>query len=332
MLRVALLPGVYLSWTLADVPTITLSNGVEMPTIGAGSFQYNDTEAEYSISTALDVGFRLVDTALGYWNQQGVGRALQAAVDRGLARDAVFVETKIQGCLTANDTLNPFHCYDNARRNLESDLKLLNVSYVDLVLLHSPPMPAYVTRMCNNYLGGCSMIRSEWRALEEFYKAGKARAIGVSNYCPSCFSCLKDAEIQPMVNQVMFHLGMGIDPSNILSYDRDHGIVTQAYSTLGNNPLTGSGPMKDIISGELTTRIAAKHNVSTVQVALKWIVQKGVPAITKSHSAAHLQQDLDLWSWDLDEEDVDELDAWRLPFWTNFSSFACNWMEELALV
>lgn len=273
----------------------------------------------------------MVDTALGYWNQPGVGRALHRAFDAGLSREEVFVETKIQGCLTGNDTLNPFRCYENAKRNLESDLELLNLTYVDLVILHSPPLPTFLTRMCNVYPGGCSMIRGEWRALEEFYKAGKARAIGVSNYCPSCFGCLKDAEVQPMINQVMVHIGMGVDPSNIVSFDRDHGVVTQAYSALGNNPVGPMHPSDDILKGPLTTEIAVKHNVSTVQVALKWIVQHGIPAVTKSHSAAHLRDDLDLWSFDLDEHDMQRLDDHRLPFWTNFSSFACNWMSELSV-
>jgi len=315
----------------ALVPLVTLPNGVKMPMIAAGSFEYNDTEAEESISTALDVGFSMVDTALGYWNQGGVGRAIRHAEGKGVARKDIFVLTKIEGCLTGNATMNPFHCYENARRNLELDLELLNLSYVDLVLLHSPPLPSFLTRKCNNYPGGCSMIRGEWRAMVEFYKAGKARAIGVSNYCPSCFECLKDAEVQPMVNQVMFHLAMGVDPSGIISYDKRHGVVTQAYSALGNNPITGK-PMKDILDGNLTTGIAKKHNVSTVQVALKWIVQHGVPAVTKSHSADHLRQDLNLWSFDLDDGDMRQLDSWRAPFLTNFSSFACSWMEGEAVV
>merc|ERR1711959_85107 len=119
----------------------------------------------------------------------------------------------------------------------------------------------------------------------------------------------------------MFHIGMGVDPSGILSYDRGHGIVTQAYSALGNNPFLGKHASDDILKGNLTTRIAAKHNVSTVQIALKWIVQKGVPAVTKSHSAAHLQQDLDLWSFELDDQDVKDLDE-HTSFDRNFSSFA----------
>merc|ERR1712176_196071 len=117
--------------------------------------------------------------------------------------------------------------------------------------------------------------------MEEFYKAGKAKAIGVSNYCPSCFECLKGTDVFPMVNQVMFHVGMGVDPSQIMSYGASKGVVTQAYSALGNTPWTKHAN-PDILHGNVTGTVARAHNVSNIQVALKWIVQQGIPAVTKS--------------------------------------------------
>merc|ERR1711908_150014 len=142
------------------------------------------------------------------------------------------------------------------------------------------------------------MIRAQWRAVEQFYFAGRARAIGVSNYCPSCFDCLANTSIFPMVNQIQFHLGMGSNPGNFLSYSRSHGIVPQAYSVLAGLPW-GADAHEDILYGNLTTSIARAHNISTAQVAMKWVASLGLPSIVKSSSSAHQQQDLSIFSFNL---------------------------------
>lgn len=319
-MRTVTLVAALLLCVTASPPSVTLRNGVKMPMVAAGTWEYNSTEAEASVTAAVKTGFTMVDTALDYHNQDGVGRALAA-----FPRSQVFVETKVPGCLLDGSSVNPFKCYEDTKKNLATDLALLNLSYVDLVIVHFPPLPSMITRSCNNWSGGCEMVRSQWRAMEEFYHDGKARAIGVSNYCPSCFACLESTSVFPMVNQVMYHLGMGVDPHGFQSFAEKHGVVLQAYSVLGNTPWSHH-PSSEILSGNLTSTIGRAHGKSPVQVALKWIVDKGVPAVTKSSSPAHLAEDLDLWSWDLTPEETKALDEHRSP--GGFPSFACNWADK----
>lgn len=311
-------------------PTVTLHNGLKMPLIAAGVYQYNESTAYESVSTALKVGFTMVDTALDYHNQDAVGRAIK---DSGVARDQIFVETKVPGCANPaeNTTRDPFTCYADTKKNLDFDLQQLGLPYVDLVIIHFPPFPSFVTRSCNSLSGGCKMVKQQWQAMEEFYKAGKAKAIGVSNYCASCFECLKGTEVFPMVNQIMYHAGMGVDPKAFMSYDKSHGVQTQAYSALGNTPWTKHAN-PDILHGNLTTGIAKKHNVSTVQVALKFIVHQGLPAVTKSTNAAHLASDLDLWSWDFDDADVAALNSYKTKVPFDNPSYACDRMDDTVVV
>jgi len=306
----------------SDPPTVTLRNGVKMPMVAAGTFQYNSSQAYESIKAALAVGFTMVDTAYDYSNQDGVGRAIAT-----VPRERVFLETKVPGCLMDPALKNPFKCYNETKTALDADLRLLNVSYIDLVIIHFPPGQAFVVRSCGDLTGSCQMIREQWRAMEEYYKAGKLRAIGVSNYCPSCFDCLKDAEVFPMVNQVMYHIGMGPDPAGFQSYARSRGMVMQAYSTLGNAPWTGHAA-EEITRGNLTSSIGRAHGKNSVQVALKWVVEQGVPAVTKSSNPAHLASDLDLWSWNFTPAELAALNAHKSPW--GYPSFACNSAEEAA--
>jgi len=305
---------------------VTLPNGIEMPMVAAGVYQYSDSEAEASITAALKAGFTMVDTALDYNNQKGVGRAVAAS---SLPREQVFVQTKVPGCGNPreNTTLDPYNCYNDTVKNLNSNLDDLGLEYVDSVIVHFPPAPSFYLRSCTEAASAyspsaCEMVREQWRAMTEFYIAGKARVIGVSNFCPSCFACLKDAEVQPLLNQIMYHIGSGADPSGIFAFHREHNITTQAYSVLGN---TDAGhPSEDIMRGNVTSRIASAHNVSTAQVALKFVLDKGVAAVTKSSNPVHLQQDLDLWSWGFTAAEIAELDAHVSPDSPTYYSYACD--------
>lgn len=314
-----------------NVPTIRLRNGVEMPMLATGVYQYNMTEAYASIAAWLKVGGRSIDTALDYWNQQAVGQAMK---DSGVPRNEIFLQTKVPGCGNPgeNTTRNPFTCYTDTKKNLDSDLELLGMDYVDSVIIHFPPFPSFIARSCGELTGSCEMARAQWKAMQEFYKAGKARSIGVSNYCPSCFECLGDPEIYPFTNQVMFHVGMGPNSGfdQITKYHAEHGIVTQAYSSLGNTPFSGGHANADILSGPVTTAVAKAHNVSTVEVALKYIVDKSVPSVTKSSNPAHLLTNLKIFSWNMTDVERTTLDNYVLPGSRALDkySFACNSMNQ----
>eukprot|EP00927_Polykrikos_kofoidii_P065151 TRINITY_DN60938_c0_g1_i1.p1 TRINITY_DN60938_c0_g1~~TRINITY_DN60938_c0_g1_i1.p1 ORF type:complete len:344 (+),score=52.16 TRINITY_DN60938_c0_g1_i1:60-1034(+) len=307
----------------ATVPVVKLRNGVEMPLLAAGTWQYNESQAEASVGNALKAGFNMVDTAFDYYNQAGVGRAIRSS---GLPRESIFVETKVPGC--GFDGTSTSDCYAGTVRALQQDLDLLNLTYVDLVILHFPPKATFLFRSCHLFI--CTEIIDQWRAVEEFYGAGKARAIGVSNYCPSCFACMEgQVEVFPMVNQVSYHIGMGPDAKGFKSYAEKHGVVLQAYSALGNgNPLK-PGADEEILKGKFTTSLATAHGKSTVQVALKWLVQHGVPAVTKSNNIEHLKSDIDLWSWNLTDgemQDADKYSHFGMP------SFACNFAEGADMI
>ena len=183
-------------------------------------------------------------------------------------RSKVFVETKGPGCLVPvgyKPMLNPFDCYNATRKVLEDNLALLNTTYADLVLVHYPPIQTFIARSCSNLTGSCELVRAQWRATEEFYRAGKARAIGVSNYCPSCFECLKEASTAPMVNQLQYHVGMGVDPDGQMSFCKQDGCIVQART---HGCVRGRGRACTIAPPRRTAHWATRRLTQETQVQL----------------------------------------------------------------
>jgi diketogulonate reductase-like aldo/keto reductase len=256
-----------------------------------------------------------------YHNQRAVGDAIRASTHR----ESVFITTKVPGCSAST----PAECEASTAADIDDDLAQLGFRNVDLLLVHFPPRP-FPWRADE---AGCSRMRAQWRAMEAAYKAGKARAIGVSNYCPSCFECLKapssaaaergaphadadpPATITPAVNQVQFHVGMGLDPGGIASYCANHGVLLQAYSPLGD------GRSRELISGPLVSAIGAQNGRSGVQTSLKYVAQLGYGVVTKSTNAQHLADDIDLFGWQLSPSQMRALAAAQTP-WANYS-FTC---------
>ncbi|KAL1525752.1 hypothetical protein AB1Y20_020596 [Prymnesium parvum] len=303
--------------TLGASPTITLNNGVIMPTVAAGTWQYTSDVAELSVSAALSAGFRHIDAAHDYCadgktsdcslhggsNQQGIRKALAGS---SVKRADLFITTKIPPC--GAQGVSRDSCASDSISAAQKNLDELGVDYVDLLLIHFPPAGG-----CGP--ANCALLREQWKALAGVIAANKTRALGVSNFCISCFKCLEGANaLVPAVNQVQYHIGMGPDPEGLFSYTKSKGIVSQAYSPLGDNT-------KELISGELVTSIGRAHNKSGVQVALKWIAQHGVAVTTKSSSAQHLKEDLDLFGWDLSDDEMTKADAATTPSGT--PSFMC---------
>jgi len=307
--------------TVASTPTntVTLNNGVIMPVVAAGTWQYTSSVAEQSVTTALTAGFHHIDTAHDYCadgttsdcskhggsNQLGIGKALAAAKRQ---RSDIFITTKVPPC--GLQGISREHCAADTVAAAQKNLDELGVDFVDLLLIHFPPAGG-----CG--AANCGVIKTQWKALAGILAANKTRTVGVSNFCVSCFKCLAEdpTAIVPAVNQVKYHIGMGANPEGLVSYGKSKGVVTQAYSPLGDNT-------KELISGDLVTSIGNAHNKSGVQVALKWIWQHGVAVTTKSSSSKHLEEDLDLFSWTLTSQELSTADAATVP--SGSPSFMCT--------
>jgi len=281
------------SATAANIPTHKLNNGVDFPMMSIGTWQYDPTTAEQVVKDALAEGFNHIDTANNYNNQKGVGAAL-----KGVDRSSYFLTTKVPDGNAAT-----------TKQNLQTNLDELGLDFVDLVLLHYPPRG-----------NSCSAMQTQWKAMEEFYQAGKAKAIGVSNYCPSSIECIMEiAKVTPAVNQVQYHVGMGIDPIGVKSASEKYGIHLQAYSPLGNGE-------SDLITGDLVTSIGSNHNKTGAQVAMRWIHENDVSLTTKTTKISHMDQDLDVFSFELTADEKKQLDSATKPSGT--PSFMCSKFAE----
>jgi len=273
------------------IPTKTIAPGVELPMAGLGTWQYNSSQAYNASLMALKMGYTHIDTALGYDNQDGVARAIQ---DSGRARNSFFITSKIPGGLN----------YSAARDTLETALGQLKLDYVDLMLIHFPATWSGE--------GGPESRQQEWKALEDFHKAGKARAIGVSHYCTRHLEDLLAISTVPIaVNQVQYHVGMGSEDDNATddkSFCEDHKIAYESFS-----PLCGPCGTLELITGPLVTGIGEKYNKTGAQVSLKWIVQQGIPVIPKTDKQEHMAENVDLFDWTLSDEDMATLTKATTP-------------------
>lgn len=260
----------------------TLSNGVTIPKIGFGTWQIPEGEAAYqSVAHALKVGYTHVDTAQIYGNEVSVGKAI---ADSGLAREQIFLTTKVW---------NDKHDYELAKASIDESLAKLGVDYVDLLLIHWPNPKAL--RENDAWKAGNA---GAWKAMEEAYRAGKVRAIGVSNFMIHHLEALLEtAEIKPHVNQVL--LAPGCDQAELVAFCQAHDILLEAYSPLG----TGT-----IFDNETVQDMAARYQKSVAQVALRWSLQKGFLPLPKSVTPQNIEANLDLFDFELRAEDVALLD------------------------
>lgn len=268
-----------------NIPTKKIADNVFMPMAGLGTWQYNDTTAYNAVSLAMKLGYTHIDCALGYGNQVSVGKALK---DSGRDRKSYFITSKIPGGL--NTTF--------AKSQLDLSLQQLGLDSVDLMLVHYPAAWSGV--------GGKALRIAEWKALEAFHKAGKAKAIGVSHYCRRHLEDIMEIATVPIsVNQVQYHVGMGNAKDNATdfkSFCDQHGIVYESFS-----PLCGPCGTKELLNGPLVTGIGKRYGKTGAQVSLKWQTQMGIPVIPKSDKMDHLLENIDLFDWTLSEEDMDTL-------------------------
>ena len=255
---------------MATVPTVTLNNGVEIPQLGFGVFQIPPGETADAVATALEVGYRHIDTAEMYGNEKGVGEGI---VRSGIDRAEIFVTSKLN---------NGFHRRDDALRAFDRTLADLGVDQLDLFLVHWP-------------LPGIDVDYVEtWKAMEEIYASGRCRAIGVSNFKEHHLRRLFDeTEVRPAVNQIEVHPYLAQD--ELRAFDADHEIVTEAWSPIAQGKVLGD---------PVITAIADRLGRTPAQVVLRWHVQRGDVVFPKSSSPERMAENFALFDFELGTEDM----------------------------
>lgn len=256
------------------VPSITLNNGVSIPQVGLGVFQVPDDETQANVEKALELGYRHVDTAAGYYNEAGVGAALRAS---GLPREDLFVTTKLR---------NGDQGFDQALTAFENSRRELGLDYVDLYLIHWP-VPSK------------DLYVETWKAFEKLLEEGVVKAIGVSNFLPEHLDRLvRETDVVPAVNQVEVHPWFGNE--EVRAFDREHGIVTEAWSPLGRGR---------VLDEPTLARIADAHGRTPAQVALRWHVQRGDVVFPKSATPSRIEENARIFDFALDADEMGAITA-----------------------
>ncbi|WP_307853693.1 aldo/keto reductase [Streptomyces tagetis] len=259
----------------SKVPPITLNNGVEMPQLGFGVWQVPDDEAERAVATALEAGYRSIDTAAIYGNEEGTGRAVAAS---GVAREDLFITTKVW---------NSDQGYDSTLRAFDSSLEKLGLDHVDLYLIHWP-VPA-LDRHVDTY-----------KAFEKLHADGRVRAIGVSNFLPEHLERLiGETSVVPAVNQIELH--PQLQQGAARAFHEERGIATEAWSPLGSG--------KGLLEVPAIVAIARKHDRTPAQVVLRWHLQVGNVVIPKSVTPSRIAENIAVFDFELDAEDLAAVSA-----------------------
>lgn len=279
--------------------TVTLNNGVEIPILGFGVFQIADpAECERCVVDAIQTGFRHIDTAASYQNEEAVGRGIQQS---GVAREKLFITTKLW--IQRNG-------YEGTLKAFERSLKRLQLDYVDLYLIHQPFGDVY----------------GEWRAMEELYRQGKIRAIGVSNFHPDrIMDLIVHNEITPAVNQIEVNpFQQQIDTQKFL---QDNGIQVEAWAPFAEG-------RNNIFQNEVLHSIAAQHHKSVAQVILRWLVQRGIIALAKTTRKERMLENISVFDFELSTEDmaaIATLDTKTSAFFDHRNPDMVKWLGERKL-
>lgn len=261
---------------VSKVPTIELNDGVEIPQLGFGVFQIKPDETASAVKTALDIGYRHIDTAEMYGNEKEVRQGIR---DAGLERGEVFITSKLN---------NGFHKPDDARRAFDQTLKALDSDYVDLFLIHWPLPTLYDGDFV-----------STWKVFEEFARDGRARSIGVSNFQVAHLNRLADeTDTVPSVNQIEVHPYFGND--EVRAYGREHGIATEAWAPIAQGK---------VLDDPVINRIAGSRDKTPAQVVLRWHIQRGDIVFPKSVTPARVKSNFELFDFELDDSDMDAISA-----------------------
>jgi diketogulonate reductase-like aldo/keto reductase len=255
---------------MKEIPSIKLNNDKQIPAIGFGTWQLSPQDAHQSVLEALKAGYRLIDTAKIYSNEEAVGKAIN---ESGVPREEIFLTTKLW---------NSDQGYESAKKAFDESLSKLNQDFVDLYLIHWPGE-------------GSQKRLDSWRALCEIYKQGRAKSIGVSNFTADHLKELFDSsDMKPTVNQVEFHPFIYSEQKDLVDFCHKHGIVFEAYSPLAQ------GHRSDPLLG----RIGEKYHKSASQVMLRWAIQQKTVPLPRSANADHIKENFEMFDFELSAEDM----------------------------
>lgn len=259
-----------------------LSNGVCIPKVGLGTWEIADDKVAEAVREAVKIGYRHIDTAQGYGNERGVGKGIRTC---GLKREEVFVTTKLEADIKD---------YDGTQAAIEGSLNRLGLDYIDLMLIHAP-QPWTHFREADRYLEG---NQAAWCALEKAYKAGRLRAIGVSNFqVADIENILGHCEVRPMVNQILAHVSN--TPFGLIDYCRENNILVEAYSPMGHGVM---------LQSEAVGNMAARYGVSIAQLCIRYCLQLGLVVLPKTANPAHMQTNAEV-DFEIAADDMQALKA-----------------------
>lgn len=260
---------------------LTLSNGVEIPKLGLGTWLTDDSIATDVVKQAVEIGYRHIDTAQAYDNESGVGKGIREC---GVAREDIFVTSKVQA---------EYKSYNIAVKSINETLEKTGLEYIDMMLIHCPQPWAEYNKSDNRYF---EENRQVWKALEEAYSVGKIRAIGVSNFLKQDIeNLLETAKIKPMVNQILCHISN--TPLELIEYCHNSGIVVEAYSPIAHGEILGDTRIRSI---------AEKYNVTVPQLCIRYAIQLGTVALPKTTNPEHMRNNTEV-DFEITAEDMEIL-------------------------
>lgn len=267
------------------IPDVKLNNGVKMPMLGFGTYGLSGEVCQRSVAEAIAAGYRLIDTAKVYGNEESIGKAIKQS---GIDRKKLFVTSK----LWVDDA-----GYENTKKGFEETLRKLELEYLDLYLIHRPR----------------GDVKGSWKAMEELYKAGKIKAIGISNFDPQQLKeLLSYAEVKPVVNQIETHAFF--QQGNDYNVLKQHNIQTEAWAPFAEG-------RNGLFTNDVLTQIAKKHGKTVAQINLRWHFQRGIVAIPRSSQKAHIIENLKIFDFSLDKSDMSaieklDLNKTQFPEWS----------------
>ena len=261
--------------------TVKLSNGVLVPQLALGTWLIDDDKVADAVKAAIDIGYTHIDTAQAYGNERGVGEGVRKS---GVARDKIFVTTKVAA---------EHKDYKSAANGIDESLRKIGLDYIDMMIIHSPQPWKEVNQSDNRYIEG---NREAWRALTDAYKAGKIRAIGVSNFLKADIDSLWEvSEVKPMVNQVLCHISNS--PLELIDYCQNKGIVMEAYSPVAHG---------EALKNEKIAAVAEKYGVTVPQLCIRYDIQLGMIVLPKTANPEHMKSNADV-EFEISSEDMEIL-------------------------